>query len=148
MANVSFSRRCRGIKEIDITKEVYMHNRNALIVLLPYVLLFLSCGSGDAIKKGDRFEALVELQEVADIQGDMEYSDGFTCTIPTGTVLVALYPASSGFFECKPVVVNATTNTEEIQKLLVPEMVRKKSGFKDFSLTLSVEYIGTKIKRM
>ncbi len=97
-----------------------MHNRNALFLLLPCVLLFLNCSSGDAVKKGDRFEALVELQEVADIQGDLEYSDGFTCTIPKGAVLVALYPASSGFFECKPVVVNASTNTEEILALLVP----------------------------
>lgn len=126
-----------------------MYIRKALIIILPFLLLFLGCGSGTSVKKGDRFETLVELQEAADIQGDMEYSDGFTCTIPKGTVLVAIYPASSsGFFECQPIVVNGNTDSEYILNTLVPEVVRNKLGFEDFSLTLSNEYIGSKIKKI
>ncbi len=126
-----------------------MYMRKAVIIILPLLLLFLDCGSSASVKKGDRFETLVELQEAADIQGDMEYSDGFTCTIPKGTVLVAIYQASSsGFFECKPVVVNGNTDSEYILNILVPEMVRNKLGFEDFSLTLSSEYIGSKIKKI
>ncbi len=122
--------------------------RKALIIILSLLLLFLACGSGTTVKKGDRFETLVELQEAADIQGDLEYSDGFTCTIPKGTVLVAIYSASSsGFFECKPVVVNGNTDSEYILNTLVPEVVRNKPGFEGFSLTLSSEYIGSKIKK-
>ncbi len=126
-----------------------MQSRNALILLLPCVLLFLGCGPGDSIKKSDRFRVLEELQEVADIQGDLEYSDGFTCTIPKGTILQAIYPASSsGFFECKPIMVNAISNSKEIDELLVPGIVRNKPGYAGFSLTLSVGYLGTKIERV
>ena len=126
-----------------------MYIRAAVIMTISFFLFFFSCGSGTSVKKGDRFEALVELQEAADIQGQTEYSDGFTCTIPKGTVLVALFPASSsGFFECKPVVVNGNTGTEYIIETLVPTVVRNKPGFQDFSLTLSAEYIGTKIQKI
>lgn len=126
-----------------------MHSRNALIVLLSCVLLFLGCGPDNSIKKGDRFEVLEELQEVADIQGDLEYSDGFTCTIPEGTILQAVYPASSsGFFECKPIMVNTNSNPKQIDELLVPGIVRNKDGYGGFSLTLSVGYLGTKIKKI
>lgn len=126
-----------------------MYIRTAAVMTLTVLLFFFSCGSGTSVKKGDRFEVLVELQEAADIQGQNEYSDGFTCTIPKGTVLEALFPASSsGFFECKPVVLNGNTGSQYIIETLVPIAVRNKAGFQDFSLTLSVEYIGTKIKRI
>ena len=95
-----------------------MHMRYALIMILPALVFFLNCGSGTSVKKGDRFETLVELQEAADIQGDMEYSDGFTCTIPKGTVLEALFPvSSSGFFECKPVVVDGKIEVGKRMKM-------------------------------
>jgi len=123
--------------------------RKALIFILPLLVLVLGCGTGSSVKKGDRFETLVELKEAADIQGSMEYSDGFTCNIPKGTVLEVLYPpSSSGFFECKPVVVNANTSEQYILETLVPEVVRRQPGFEDFTLTLSFEYIGKKIKKM
>ncbi len=126
-----------------------MHSRSAFILILSLIVIFLGCGSDSGVKKGDRFEVLVELQEAADIQGSTEYSDGFTCTIPKGTVLVAIYSSSSsGFFECKPVVVNANTDDDYILETLVPGVIRNKPGFEDFSLTLSTEYIGTKIKKM
>ncbi len=126
-----------------------MYMRNVLIFILPLLVFLLGCGSGSSIKKGDKFETLVELKEAADIQGSMEYSDAFTCNIPKGTVLEVLYPpSSSGFFECKPVIVNGNTSAQYIQETLVPEVVRRKPGFEDFTLTLNVEYVGTKIKKM
>ena len=126
-----------------------MHIRNALICILPIIILFLSCGSGSSVKKGDRFEVLVDLKEAADIQGSQEYSDGFTCHIPKGTILEALVPINSpDFFECQPVVVNGNSDKFYIITTLVSEAALGKEGFESFSFTLPLDYIGTKLKRV
>lgn len=70
-------------------------------IVLLLALLFAGCGgSGSSIKKGNRFVAIEALQEAADVQTTSDYNDGFTCYVPKGTVLEALYNMnSSGFFE-------------------------------------------------
>lgn len=123
--------------------------RIPLILMLSLFVLFTGCGSDGEVKKGDRFEVLESLREAADIQGSLEYSEGFTCNIPKGTILEAIHSsASSGFIECRPVKVNGKTEDEYILTTLVPEVVRRKEGFETFSITLRVEYIGTKIKKV
>ena len=126
-----------------------MQIRTALLCILPVLILFLVCGSGSTVKKGDRFEALVDLKEAADIKGSEEYSDGFTCIIPKGSIIEALYSSSSsGFFECRLVMVNGNSNDGYIIETLVPEVVRRRPGFETFSVSLSLEYIGKKLKKV
>ena len=126
-----------------------MHIRNALICILPLLILFLGCGFGSKVKKGERFEAIVDLREAANIQGSQEYSDGFTCHISKGTILEALDPINSpDFFECHPVVVNGNSDKYYIITTLVPEAALNKEGFESFSFTLPLDYIGTKLKRV
>ncbi len=125
-----------------------MQIRTALICTLPVLILFLACGSGTTVKKGDRFEVLVDLKEAADIQGSEEYSDGFTCIIQKGTIIEALYSSSSsGFFECRPVMVDGNSSEGYIIETLVPEVVRRRPGFETFSLSLSLDYIGKKLRK-
>lgn len=105
-------------------------------------------GSSSSVKKGDQFVAMESLQEAADVQTTSDYSDGFTCYVPKGAKLEALFNInSSGFFECKVIEVNGKTNEDDIYAELVPEAVRNKEGFEAFSLTFSKEYIGTKLEK-
>ena len=124
-----------------------MQRRTALICILPLLILFLSCGFGSAVKKSDRFEVLVDLKEAADIQGSEEYTDGFTCILPKGTILEVLY-SSSGSIECRPVMVDGNSNEGYIIETLVPEVVRRRPGFEHFSVSVSKEYIGKKLKKL
>ena len=125
-----------------------MRIRCALACILPLFVLFLSCGSTSTVKKGDRFEALVDLKEAADIQGSLEYSDGFTCVIPKGAILEALYSSSSSdFFECRPIMLDGNSQEGYIIEKLVPEVVRRRPGFETFSVSLNRDYIGTKLKK-
>lgn len=106
-------------------------------------------GSASSVKKGDRFVAMESLQEAADVQTTSDYSDGFTCYVPKGAILEALYNInSSGFFECKVVEVDGKTSEEDVYAVLVPEAVKNKDGFESFSLTFNKEYIGTKLKKV
>ena len=124
-----------------------MHIRNALICILPLLILFLGCGS--KVKKGERFEALVDFKVAANIQGSQEYSDGFKCHIPKGTILEAMEPINSpDFFECQPVMVNGNSDKYYIVTTLVSEAELAKEGFESFSFTLPLDYIGTKLKRV
>lgn len=126
-----------------------MHIRNALICILPLLILFLGCGFGSKVKKGERFEALVDFKVEANIQGIEGYSDGFKCHIPAGTILEALDPINSpDFFECQPVVVNGNSDKFYIITTLVSEAALGKEGFESFSFTLPLDYIGTKLKRV
>lgn len=126
-----------------------MPQQYALISILPLFLLFLICSSASTVEKGERFEVLVDLKEAADIQGSQEYSDGFTCIIPKGAILEVLYPSSSsGFFECRPVMVDGNSAEGYIIENLVPEVVRRRPGFENFSVSLSMDYIGKKIKKV
>lgn len=125
------------------------------IVTFSLVIFFLSiisigCGdSASSIKKGDQFIALESLQEAADVQTSSDYSDGFTCYVPKGAKLEALYNInSSGFFECKVIEVNGKKDESGVYEALVPEGVRNKEGFESFSLTFNKEYIGTKLKKI
>lgn len=117
-----------------------------------FILSTFSIGCGDSassVKKGDRFVAMESLQEAADVQTSSDYSDGFTCYVPKGAVLEALYNInSSGFFECKVVEVEGKTSQEDVYLNLVPEAVRNKEGFESFSLTFNKEYIGSKLKKV
>lgn len=117
-----------------------------MTILLAF--LFIGCGgSGSSVKKGNRFVAMESLQEAADVQTTSDYNDGFTCYVPKGAILEALYNMnSSGFFECKVVEVNGKTSVEDVNVALVPEAVRNKEGFESFTLTFSKEYIDSKLK--
>ena len=124
-----------------------MQRHTALICILPVLILFLVCGSGSTVKKGDRFEVLVDLKEAADIQGSEEYSDGFTCILPKGTIIEVLY-SSSGFYECRPVMVDGNSNEGYIIETLVPEVVRRRPGFENFSVSVSKEHVGKNLKKV
>ena len=126
-----------------------MHIRSALICTLPILILVLGCGFGSKVKKGDRFEVIAEFEAGADIQGSKEYSDGFKCYIPKGTILEASDPIRSpDFFECQAVMVNGNADLNYIKTTLVPERIQNREGFESFSLTLPLSYIGTKLKKV
>lgn len=126
--------------------------RIIILSLTLFILAALSVGCGgssSSVKKGDRFVAMESLQEAADVQTTSDYSDGFTCYVPKGAILEALYNInSSGFFECKVVEVNGKKTEDEVYRDLVPEAVMNKDGFESFSLTFNKEYIGTKLQKV
>jgi hypothetical protein len=117
-------------------------------VALCFLICFTKCSKKEIVSKGDSFIALMELTEVADIQGAQNYTDEFTGIIPKGTILRALSNSNAGFFECRPVEINGKSGEEYILSTFVPEFIRNKESFKNFSITLSIEYIGTKIKKV
>lgn len=118
------------------------------VVLVSLLVYTIGCGSKNVVKKGDTFEVLIELTEVADIQSNDAYADEFTCTIPKGALLEALNNSASGFFECRPVSVQGKSGDDFILNTFVPEYVRNKESFKNFTITLSIEYIGSKVKKV
>ena len=126
-----------------------MGMRRVILFTLP-LLFMMNCGEDIRIKKGEKFEVVNDLREAADIQGSEEYADGFQCNIPKGTILEALYnySTSASFFECRVIQVNGNANEDYIMETLAPDVIRKREGFETFSLTLPVDYIGTKIKKL
>ena len=123
----------------------------SLFFFVAFMFVTLSgCGSSSSVKKGDRFVTLVNLEESADIQTDGDNSDAFTCRLPKGSVLEALYDInSSGFFECKVVETNGKKGEDAVVSELVPQIVIDNSeGFESFTITFSKEYIGSKLKKL
>ena len=121
-----------------------------LLVAASVAVVTVGCGMGSNVKKGDLFEVTRELR----IEGESRWADGstvgFTCTLPPGTVVKALYDQRPGipFFEAMPTQINGQTDQEEIVTTLLPPHLRTEPGFDGLTLPLSTELIGTKLKKI
>ena len=125
--------------------------KNIIISLFSVLLLLfvVGCGSSTSIKKGDKFEVLETLSEVAAIQSSSGFEESFTCQIPKGSILQAEYNVnSSGFFECKIIALGEITDDIKIQEALVPNSIMNKEGYRGFTVTFSKEYTDTKLKKL
>ena len=118
-------------------------------VLAIAMVLLVGCGSGKGVKKGDRFEVLEPLREQATTQWEEPYSDGFVCHVPAGTILEATYSSTPGakVFECKPIKVPGMEDPEATRSM-VPQAIREKEGYLGFSLSLSIDLIGAKLRKL
>ncbi|MCX7726284.1 MAG: hypothetical protein N2053_05495 [Chitinispirillaceae bacterium] len=123
------------------------------IFLAMSFLLVIGCGSSSdksGLKKGDVLETLEELRERGEVQLADSYNEGFSVILPKGSKLKVLYTPSPtvGVFECVPIEINGVTDPDEIETMLIPERIRVKEEYKEFSITLKKEYVGTKLKKI
>jgi hypothetical protein len=123
------------------------------VILITTLNLFcFGCGTKQpGVKKGDRIVVKEELpKETAETQWEDNYIDGFTAAIPRGTVLEVLFTPKIGaaLFECIPVEIGDKKDPESVEKLIVPEAIRTKEGYKNFSFSIKTSYIGSKVSLM
>lgn len=122
-----------------------------LMSLVLFVSLFVAgCGPQSTVKEGDLFEVLEEVR----VSGESRWADGstegFNWDIPGGTVVKALYSQRAGlkFFECIPTQVEGVTGEDEIVDRILPVHLKSLSGFEGLSLTINLDLIGTKLKKL
>ncbi|MBN1602962.1 MAG: hypothetical protein JW915_15240 [Chitinispirillaceae bacterium] len=123
------------------------------VILSAVLCLFaVSCGTKQPkIKKGDKLVVQEELpRETAETQWEDDYTDGFTAVIPKGTVLEVLFSPKMGaaIVECLPVEIGEKKDPEAIEEFIVPESIRTKEGYKSYSFSIKMEYIGSKVTLM
>ncbi len=115
-------------------------------------LIVIGCGSKQPnIKKGDKLVVKEELpRETAETQWEDNYTDGFTAAIPAGTVLEVLFTPKMGaaIVECIPVEIGDKKDPESVEEFIVPESIRSKEGYKNYSFSIKTADIGTKITLM
>jgi hypothetical protein len=128
-----------------------MNMRRALPpVAVLLVALLVHCGAGSKIEKGDRLEALVELNEAGESQWDDGTVESFDCRLPKGTVLEVLYPQRTGveFVECVPISIQGNTDPDFIAGFCLPPHLKGQPGLRGFAVWLKVSTVGTKLKRL
>ncbi len=114
------------------------------------LLLLFSCGRSVRVSKGDQFEVLEDLREVATVQMDRKHSDGFTCIIPKGSIItVVTTPAATvSFFDIEPTQVSGLTDRKAIEERLVPPHLRNREEYETFFISVPLSYLGTKLKKL
>jgi hypothetical protein len=101
-----------------------------------------------SIKKGDKLIVKEELpKETAETQWENSYTDGFTGTIPKGTILEVLNTPEhlASAFDCIPLQIGDKNDPATVEKLIVPENIRSKEGYKSYSFSIKKDYIGSKV---
>lgn len=115
-------------------------------------LFCIGCGTKQpGIKKGDKLLVKEELpRETAETQWEDNYTDGFTASIPEGTVLEVLFTPKmgAGIVECIPVEIGDKKDPESVEVAIVPEAIRTKEGYKSYSFSIKTSYLGTKVTQM
>lgn len=110
------------------------------------------CSSQNDLKKGDRLsvEETLEREKIETIWEDASFSDAFKNDIPKGTILEVVYSprAGSSVVECVPVEVNGITDADSVEAILVPENIRNKDGYKGYTITINLQYIGKQVKKV
>lgn len=121
-----------------------------VLLAASFAIVAAGCGSGSNVKEGDLYEATQEIR----VEGEARWADGstegFTCTLPSGTVVKALYDQRPGipFFESMPTQIKGKTSEEEITNALLPPHLQTEPGLEGLTLPLSTELIGTKLKKV
>lgn len=124
------------------------------LVLFFSILVFAitGCGPTNDIKKGDRLsvEETLEREKIETLWEDNSFSDAFNNDIPKGTILEVSYAPRTGSMvvECTPVEVNGVKDADSVEALLVPENIRNKEGYKGYTISIKLDYIGKQIKRL
>lgn len=128
--------------------------RTTKMVLLLSIIVFAiaGCGSQNQIKKGDRLsvEETLEREKIETLWEDESFSDAFKNDIPKGTILEVSYPPRTGstVVECIPVEVNGIKDADSVEALLVPENIRNKEGYKGYTISIKMDYIGKQVKKV
>jgi hypothetical protein len=113
-------------------------------------LAIIGCGSPkNSVKKGDRLIVQEVLREKAETQWDDSHTDGFIKEIPIGTVLEVVYAPRTGssIVECIPVEVEGIKDADSVEQYFVPENIYNTDGYKTFSFSMKLEYIGKQLKK-
>jgi len=94
------------------------------------------------INKGDKFLCLDDYEQVGLVHYKGPFTDGFRCTVPKGTVLVAFSNSEriSLGFGCVP------ENEKEFEILHVPEDLRNDEKYTGYSFGFKYKEIGKKLK--
>jgi len=123
-----------------------------VLFLSVFALALTGCGSNDEIKKGDRLsvEETLEREKIETLWEDASYSDAFNNDIPKGTILEVSFQPRTGskVIECTPVEVNGVKDADSVEALLVPENIRNKDGYKGYTISIKLDYIGKKVKKL
>ena len=96
------------------------------------------------VKKGDRFEALMDFKTGGMTHWNAPFTDGFKCTVPKGTILVAAHDSarlSSGFL-ARP------EKYAEMEEKLVPTDDRNLPKYAGYSLSFPYRFIGRHLKKL
>lgn len=122
------------------------------LLLSIFIIAITGCGSQNEIKKGDRLsvEQTLEREKIETLWEDASYSDAFKNDIPQGTILEVTYPPRTGsaVVECKPVEINGVKDADSVEAILVPENIRNKEGYKGYTISIKLDYIGKQIKKL
>ncbi len=124
--------------------------RYVIVMFVATVFFLGGCGSKVEIREGDTFKVTEEVRENATVQSDQQYSDGFTGSVPKGSIVKAVStPLSSvTYFDVILIEVHGKREPAYIEELLVPESMRNSEGYRGFYVSIPRSYIGTKIKRV
>ena len=116
------------------------------------VFAITGCGSNNEIKLGDRLsvEETLEREKIETLWEDKSYSDDFNKDIPKGTILEVSYPPRTGskIVECTPIEINGIKDADSVEALLVPENIRTKEGYKGYTISIKLDYIGKQVKKL
>ncbi len=119
------------------------------VTVISTLVLFAGCGEEVSVDKGDKYKlnSSYRIETVTDM-GDA--TDGFTFTLPEGTVVEAIYSAGAGkgFFEANIVEMNGMTDFDKIEQEVVPSSIRRKEEYVSYSFALPIDSIGTMLKKV
>ena len=104
------------------------------------ITLTLSLRIYPKIKQGDKFIVLEDVKVDVLTYFNAPYTDGFSCVIPKGTILISLSAKISGF-SCAP------ENKEDFEKLYVP-VDQRSDKYAGYSIILNYKEIGKRIKKL
>ncbi|MFW5959786.1 MAG: hypothetical protein ACOCSE_01545 [Chitinivibrionales bacterium] len=119
------------------------------VIVISILVLFAGCGDEVSVEKGDKYKlnSSFKVEAVTDM-GDA--TDGFTFTLPEGTVVEAIYSAGAGkgFFEANIIEMNGMNNFDKIEQVVVPSNIRRKEEYVSYSFALPLDSIGTMLEKV
>lgn len=122
------------------------------LLLSAFSFVIAGCSSQSEIKKGDRLsvEQTLEREKIETLWEDASYSDAFKNDIPKGTILQVTFAPRTGSsaVECTPIEVNGIKDADAVEAILVPENIRNKEGYKGYTISIKLEYIGKQVKKI
>lgn len=96
------------------------------------------------VKKGDKFLVSEDIGATGLIHYKAPFTDGFKCTIPKGTILVAFSDSEriSLGFGCIP------ENKEKFERKHIPENQRNDDRYTGYSFVFTYKEIGKRLKKL